>query len=82
MRIITEDEVLGKNGYTACKGWSCQHFRLDPFVSPRYCTLEICNFKRVKPDSEPHTEARGISGHFGFHSSQRFGKAWHGNWGE
>ena len=79
-RKLSNEEYRGKpGGGYACKGWSCVHFRLDPFVA-KYCTLKTCKFKQAEFD--PDFKAREVSGNLPFNSSQKFGEAWHGNWAE
>jgi len=79
MRKLTQEEYCGNQG-DVCKGWSCEHFRLESFISAKYCVLDVCNFK--KKTGERCQNPPDLRGHFATSSSQRFGKAWHGAHGE
>lgn len=71
-----------KDDKIECKGWTCDHFRIDPYKCPgnSCCLNNNCKFK--KNTRKAVENPREISGHFATKSSQRFGNAWHGNWSE
>ncbi len=82
IKIIWNDEFWHhlKDDKKECRGWSCNHFRMDTtqFPGPKSCCLNSCKFKKTTRKAVENP--RGISGHFAVKSSQRIGKYYGGNW--